>query len=236
MYNCSFKTSKKQCVPLPPELLSELENNFKASPCYKYVGGKRIFGNTADENYIDKYFEIKPTDDGRGLGVFSKFCLPLLPSKSALTCYRGEILDGVNDADLTRQQAAYVMSLSVDLDDSDNPTIIMIDADRHHISSRCNHSNPDNANTAMSSCGQMYMLKPICSGEELTWDYGFEYWSYQVMGIDFYELSYSQQDTWTNIFRNTSNFNYLLKDNIYLKPRAERFRRVVELFDKMCKL
>ena len=59
----------------------------------------------------------------------------------------------------------------------------MFDA-RHHWIGKINHLPMSQCSLKVTQHGKLVQIKPIKAGDTLTWDYGVDYWVYQVTGMD----------------------------------------------------
>ncbi len=55
---------------------------------------------------------------------------------------------------------------------------------RHHWMGKINHLPDRLCNLKLTSTGKLVQIKPIAAGEALTFDYGAEYWVYQLSGLE----------------------------------------------------
>ena len=55
---------------------------------------------------------------------------------------------------------------------------------RHHWIGKINHLPMSYCNLKATGNGKLVQVKPIAAGEALTWDYGMDYWVYQVTRLD----------------------------------------------------
>ena len=55
---------------------------------------------------------------------------------------------------------------------------------RYHWIGKTNHLPMSHCNLKVTGNGQLVQIKPIRAGDALTWDYGIDYWVYQVTGLD----------------------------------------------------
>ena len=75
-------------------------------------------------------------------------------------------------------------------DPAENPEyLIQMDKEcvfdaRHHWIGKINHVPMPHCNLKVTQNGKLVQIKPITAGDALTWDYGMDYWVYQVTGLD----------------------------------------------------
>ena len=55
---------------------------------------------------------------------------------------------------------------------------------RLHWIGKINHLPMSHCNLKITHNGKLVQIKPILAGDALTWDYGMDYWVYQVTGLD----------------------------------------------------
>ncbi len=55
---------------------------------------------------------------------------------------------------------------------------------RHHWMGKINHLPDRLCNLKLTSTGKLVQIKPIAAGEPLTFDYGADYWVYQLSGLE----------------------------------------------------
>lgn len=69
--------------------------------------------------------------------------------------------------------------------------VYLVELDRQHVFDarqhwvgRINHLPMPHCNLKLTSSGKLVQIKPIQSGEALTFDYGVDYWVYQLSGLE----------------------------------------------------
>jgi hypothetical protein len=83
-----------------------------------------------------------------------------------------------------------------------------------HWSGRMNYICSKKANVLVED-HNIYLIKSVKKGEELRWDYGFEYLVFMITHLEIHELSSSTVELFEKIYENTEDYSILFADKLY---------------------
>lgn len=123
---------------------------------------------------------------GQGVRALRDINMPTSKAKEAQRDVAASI--SVVAADLHCAGAEYVLDKHA-AREADATYLVQLDRQRvfdarHHWIGKLNHLPNRLCNLKLNSSGKLVQIKPIAEGEALTFDYGADYWVYQLTGLE----------------------------------------------------
>ena len=123
---------------------------------------------------------------GQGVRALRDIHMPTSKAKEAQRDVAASI--SVVAADLQCAGAEYVLDKNA-AGKADATYLVQLDRQRvfdarHHWVGKINHLPDRLCNLRLTSTGKLVQIKPIAAGEALTFDYGADYWVYQLSGLE----------------------------------------------------
>ena len=170
---------------------------------------------------------VKFGTSSNGFGVFAKQKREHHKVKGS----NGVIVGRLQGEHVTKHQATYgdkhALRYTVNIRNDEYINL------ENHWTGRINHSpsNHDGCNLKAVE-DKLYQTKLIHEGDELRYDYGLDYWVFQVTGLDvddWLRTHPSSMRLWKRMHENTTDYGLLLKLPIDKLPAKD----VISLIDKL---